>query len=95
MVQPHSGQQGPREVPLRRQRIAFDAVTRQLCRPLGPAAPLLEAGGSAGDPASPRLGYIRVATFSKATGEGVRSAIQQLKKDGADRCVGHVWDETK
>lgn len=91
-LQPHAGDHKQLDIPLKRERIQSDAVTRQLCRPLDKGAPILQASSSGrsaqspNDAAEPRVGYIRVATFSQATGEGVKSAIKQLKKEGADRC---------
>lgn len=38
-------------------------------------------------PASSKLGYIRVATFSRQTTEKVRAALQDLTAKGADRLV--------
>ena len=40
------------------------------------------------------LAYIRISTFSKATAQGVRSAIQQLQAQGASRCLPQVGLDT-
>jgi len=101
-VRPYQ-QSATREVPLTRQKIAFNPVSPQLCAGVSPS---VVAGGPAGsgargaqmpNPASPalngngagsgsgKLGYIRVATFSKQTGEGVRAALEQLRAGGAER----------
>lgn len=87
LIQPHSPTNNgtaPQTIPLKRQRIAFEAVSQQLCQPLGADSPLLGTTGR-GDASSRRLGYIRVATFSQATSDGVRGAITKLKREGADR----------
>jgi len=62
---------GARDVTLTRQPIKFNPVTSELCGGGG-------GGGGGADSGSP-LGYVRVATFSKQTPEGVRDAIKALK----------------
>jgi carboxyl-terminal processing protease len=72
-----------KELPLARQRLTFNPVTSQLCKKV----PLGEAGeGSAGE-ATEKVGYIRVATFSKQTTENVKAALHQLQAEGANRCL--------
>ena len=82
------GEDATKQLVLVREKINFNPVSSQLC---GSAS---AAGGSAGKVASSsgsgRVGYIRVATFSKQTAENARSAIQKLKSEGADRC-GMKW----
>ena len=56
---------GAREVKLTRQPITFNPVTSDLCG--------VPAGGGA------KTGYIRIATFSKQTPDGVRAAIKSLR----------------
>ena len=82
------GQQSTKEVTMTRERITFNPVSSQLCStnnsaaaaaaPDGDGAAAAAAGGS-------KIGYIRLATFSKQTPENTRSAIQKLKSQGADR----------
>ena len=92
-------QSAMREVALTRQKISFNPVSPQLCAGVSPS--LLAGRGSGGGAPHPRpadpgsngaaaggagkLGYIRVATFSKQTGEGVRAALEQLRAGGAER----------
>lgn len=56
---------------LQRERITINPVSSVLC----PAS----SAGVAPGAAAAKVGYIRVATFSKQTPEGVRAAIEQLK----------------
>lgn len=56
---------GAREVKLTRQPITFNPVTSDLCG--------ATAGGGA------KTGYIRIATFSKQTPDGVRAAMKSLR----------------
>ena len=90
-IQPHSSAKGAsaNTVILARQRITAETVTRRLCEPLSRTAPILAAKGKKGaessGPDSLRLGYIRVANFSKTTTDSVREALKGLKKEGADR----------
>ncbi len=72
-----------RDVPLSRQRLTFNPVTSQLCKKvaLGGEA---EEGEAAAEPTG-KVGYIRVATFSKQTTENVKAAIHQLQSEGANR----------
>ncbi len=56
---------GAREVKLTRQPITFNSVTSDLC-----GAP--PEGGA-------KTGYIRIATFSKQTPDGVRAAMKSLR----------------
>ena len=81
MIQPHDKQE-QRKVTLTRQRINFNPVSSQLCKRVPFAG-----GAAAGDGAEEegKLGYIRVATFSKQTTENVKSAIHQLQSEGASR----------
>ena len=83
-LQPH-GQENLREVTLKREKIKINPVTAQLCG--SPSSSISEASPSAELPAAStgKIGYIRVATFSKQTPENARSALQKLKADGADR----------
>ena len=84
-LKPHSGE-GLREVTLKREKIKINPVTSQLCgsasRAVTEAAPSAEAPAADG---AGKIGYIRVATFSKQTPDSARAALQKLKADGADR----------
>ena len=98
-VRPYQ-QSATREVALTRQKISFNPVSPQLCADASPS--LLAGRGSGGGAPNPmpadagsngaaaggagKLGYIRVATFSKQTGDGVRAALEQLRAGGAERC---------
>lgn len=98
-VRPYQ-QSATRDVALTRQKISFNPVSPQLCAGVSPS--LLAGRGSGAGALNPRpadpgsngaaagaagkLGYIRVATFSKQTGEGVRAALEQLRAGGAERC---------
>ncbi|EFN57183.1 hypothetical protein CHLNCDRAFT_9114, partial [Chlorella variabilis] len=73
-----SGGGAPRDLSLTRQPIQFNPVDSALCSTSGQLAP----GSSEG-----RLGYIRVATFSKQTSEKVRAALLTLREQGAQRLV--------
>jgi len=71
-----------KEVPLSRQRLTFNPVTSQLCK-------RVSLGGEEeglGEPTG-KVGYIRVATFSKQTTENVKAALHQLQAEGANRCL--------
>lgn len=86
-LKPHSGE-GLREVTLKREKIKINPVTSQLCgsasRAVTEAAPSAEVPAADG---AGKIGYIRVATFSKQTPDSARAALQKLKADGADRIV--------
>ena len=82
-LQPHD-QQDTKEIVLKREKIKINPVTSQLCGQAssstevsGPETPEVDSPG--------KIGYIRVATFSKQTPENARSALQKLKADGAER----------
>ena len=84
-LKPHSGE-GVREVTLKREKIKINPVTTQLCGSASRA--VTEADPSAEAPAADgagKIGYIRVATFSKQTPDSARAALQKLRADGADR----------
>jgi len=96
-VRPHQ-QPAAREVPLVRQKIAFNPVSPHLCAAVSPtlepgagaAAPAAGAGAGGGARSGGKLGYIRVSTFNKQTSEGVRAALEQLHAGGAERCGAHI-----
>ncbi|KAL4425371.1 hypothetical protein ABPG75_009387 [Micractinium tetrahymenae] len=77
-VKPGNGGGPPRDVRVQRQPIAFNPVDWALCGSSGNLAPA--------DPDS-KLGYIRIATFSKQTAEKVRTALTELQQGGAQRLV--------
>ena len=95
-------QSATRDVALTRQKISFNPVSPQLCAAVSPSllagrgSPAEALNPGPADPGSNsnsaaaggggKLGYIRVATFSKQTGEGVRAALEQLRASGAERC---------
>ena len=67
----------PREVQLQRQRIINNPVSSQLCQKV----PLSESD----QPESfGKVGYIRVATFSKQTTENVKVALHKLQAEKAN-----------
>lgn len=68
-----------KDLTLTRQPIIIDPVDVMLCPSSGGYAP-------SAAPTS-KLGYIRIATFSKQTAEKTRDAITTLKSSGADRLV--------
>ena len=68
-VQPAAGG-GRRDATLTRQPIRFNPVSSELCS---------GGGGGGGGSGSAPVGYIRVATFSKQTPDGVRDAIKSLQ----------------
>lgn len=72
-----------------REKINFNPVSSLLCGSASASAASDGAGEAASSSGSGRVGYIRVATFSKQTAENARSAIQKLKSEGADRCGIH------
>lgn len=82
-LQPHD-QQSTKEITLKREKIKINPVTSQLC---GQASSSTEAGGpeTLKVDSTGKIGYIRVATFSKQTPDNARSALQKLKADGAER----------
>lgn len=82
-LQPHD-QQDTKEIVLKREKIKINPVTSQLC---GQASSSTEvsAPGTPEVDSSGKIGYIRVATFSKQTPDNARSALQKLKADGAER----------
>ena len=83
-IRPHSG--GPaRDVQLSRERLTFNPVSSQVCRRTGPGPSA--SGGSSVAEGDGKVGYIRVATFSKQTTENVKAAIHQLQSEGASRPV--------
>ena len=83
-IRPHSG--GPaRDVQLSRERLTFNPVSSQVCRRVGPGPSA--NGSSSGAEGDGKVGYIRVATFSKQTTENVKAAIHQLQSEGASRLV--------
>eukprot|EP00887_Chlorella_sp_A99_P003436 scaffold7.g3436.t1 len=69
----------PRELRLVRTPITINPVDSALCAGAGRVA----GEAAAGD----KLGYIRIATFSKQTADKVREAIAQLQRGGAQRYV--------
>jgi len=66
-------------VKLTREKVAFKPVTSELC-------------SDSSNPATPKTGYIRIASFSRATGPGAAQALSQLRKEGATRFVLDVRD---
>jgi len=72
-----------KELPLARQRLTFNPVTSQLCKKVA----LGQEGEGSGGEASGKVGYIRVATFSKQTTDNVKAALHQLQAEGANRCA--------
>ncbi len=52
---------------------------RPSCNFIHHLPPLIPAGGLAPSAPNSKLGYIRVATFSKQTAEKVRAALEELK----------------
>lgn len=86
-IQPHDGSE-EREVQLQRQRLTVNPVSHQFCKrvPWGlPDAPNVAEADSSSSVADSNVGYIRVATFSKQTTEGVKAALHQLQSEGASR----------
>lgn len=76
---PEDGEPKTREVRLTRQAVTFNPVSSELCSRVGAG----EVNGRLVD----TTGYIRVATFSKQTPDGFRTALKSLLKDGAQRLV--------
>ena len=68
-------------VKLVREKVAFKPVTSGLC-----------SDPNNGDPSAPKTGYIRIASFSRATGPGAAQALSQLRGAGASRFVLDVRD---
>ena len=66
-------------VKLAREKVAFKPVASELC-------------SDPNDGSSPKTGYIRIASFSRATGPGAARALSQLRKKGATRFVLDVRD---
>lgn len=66
-------------VKLAREKVAFKPVTSELC-----------SDPNNGD--APKTGYIRIASFSRATGPGAAQALSQLRRAGAARFVLDVRD---
>ena len=60
------------------------------CRLCGTREVASSAGAQQEEQQQQGLAYIRISTFSKATAEGVRAAIQQLQAQGASRCRPQV-----
>ena len=69
----------PKTVKLSREKVAFKPVTSELC-------------SDPNDSSTPKTGYIRIASFSRATGPGAAQALSQLRKQGASRFVIDVRD---
>ena len=70
---------------LSRERLTFNPVSSQVCRRGGPGPSADGSGSGAGTDG--KVGYIRIATFSKQTTENVKAAIHQLQSEGASRLV--------
>jgi carboxyl-terminal processing protease len=68
-----------KDLKLTRAPILINSVDSALCSTSGRLAP--------DAPNTSKLGYIRVATFSKSTAEKVRAALEELRAGGADRLV--------
>lgn len=83
------GEEATKQVTLVREKINFNPVSSLLCGSASASAASDGAGEAASSSGRGRVGYIRVATFSKQTAENARSAIQKLKSEGADRCGIH------
>ncbi|KAK9905938.1 hypothetical protein WJX75_009244 [Coccomyxa subellipsoidea] len=81
------GEEATKQVTLVREKINFNPVSSQLCGSASASAASGGAGEAASSSGSGRVGYIRVATFSKQTAENARSAIEKLKSEGADSFV--------
>ncbi|EIE23663.1 photosystem Ii D1 C-terminal processing protease [Coccomyxa subellipsoidea C-169] len=82
------GQDTTKQLTLVREKINFNPVSSQLCS--GASSSTISDGAgeaAASSSGSGKVGYIRVATFSKQTAENARNAIQKLKSEGADRFV--------
>ena len=92
-----AGRGAEREVALTREKIDFNPVTSQLCSggQASTSGSSSESGssGSGGGAEGRKVGYIRVATFSKQTPEAARAAVQRLKADGADRCASSACQD--
>ena len=81
-IQPQSSET-QKNVQLQRQRLTFNPVSSQVCRRV-PQEP--RDASSDGSPTTDgTVGYIRIATFSKQTTEGVKAALHQLQAEGATR----------
>ena len=81
------GQDTTKRLTLVREKINFNPVSSQLCS--GASSSTVSDGAgeeAASSSGSGKVGYIRVATFSKQKAENARNAIQKLKSEGADRC---------
>ena len=70
----------PTAVRLAREKVAFKPVASELC------------SDPDGDPSAAKTGYIRIASFSRATGSGAAQALSKLRADGATRFVLDVRD---
>lgn len=84
-VRPH-GKDSTKQLTLKREKINFNPVSSQLCGSVSSSAAPDADSGVTSSKASSKVGYIRVATFSKQTPGNARNAIQKLKSEGADRC---------
>jgi C-terminal processing protease CtpA/Prc len=73
-----AGGGAPRDLQLIRAPITLEPVQHALCASSGGMAP-----SAPGD----RLGYIRLATFSKQTGPALRAAIGDLQAKASQ----HIW----
>jgi len=85
-IRPH-GKASTKQLTLKREKINFNPVSSQLCNGMSSSAAPDADSGMTSAKASSKVGYIRVATFSKQTPENARGAIQKLKSEGADRCA--------
>ena len=79
------GQASTKDLTLVREKITFNPVSSRLCEGVSSSSAAAPEAGAASSGGDGKLGYIRVATFSKQTPENTRSAIQKLKSEGADR----------
>jgi carboxyl-terminal processing protease len=70
----NTGPRNERDMVLTRQPIAFNPVDAAVCDGTGAST-------------SSKVGYIRLATFSKQTAEKVRAALRELKSLNVDRLV--------
>ncbi|CAL8471979.1 g11521 [Coccomyxa elongata] len=81
------GQASTKDLTLVREKIKFNPVSSRLCDGVSSSSAAPSEAGAASPSGDGKVGYIRVATFSKQTPENTRSAIQKLKSEGADRFV--------
>lgn len=89
------GQASTKDLTLVREKINFNPVSSRLCNGVSSSSAALSEAGAASSSGDGKVGYIRVATFSKQTPENTRIAIQKLKSEGADRsdpesCINSV-----